>query len=120
MMRFLFQNKTKIQNDQAKKNKDNAYQRKIFEKAKEAALKERERIIAQSRLDSENILKGAERMKERIIAEARLEAQHIIQQGREEILKEKEKLRSDMTLQFDETGRMEMLLNKVYQGQRIL
>ena len=120
MMRFLFKHKTNIPNDQCLTSKDNAYQRKIFKKAREAALKEREKIIAHSRLESENILKDAEKMKERIIAAARLEAQQIIEQGRCSVKKEKEKLKSDMTLQFEETGRMESLLSKVHQGYRIL
>ncbi|MGA1870886.1 MAG: hypothetical protein ACMUJM_20310 [bacterium] len=120
MRGFLFKRNTKIPDDQGMKNKGEAQTKKIIEKAKKAALKEKEKILAQSRLDSENIIKDAERRKEIIIAAAYLEAERIIQEGKDEIMKEKEKLKSDKSIQYHETGRMEMLLSKVYDGHKIL
>ena len=71
-------------------------------KEKEDALKEREEIIAKSKLDSRKIIKEAEKTKQSIIAAANKDAEKIIAESRGVIAKEREKLKEEMNLQLIE------------------
>ncbi|MGA1823735.1 MAG: F0F1 ATP synthase subunit B [bacterium] len=102
MRKFFFKPVVEILEDRREKIKEGLAQREIAKKEKEAALKEREEIIAKGRIDSRNIIKEAEKKKEQIIAAAKAEADEIISQGKKSIFQEREKLKEEMNLQLIE------------------
>ncbi|MGA1867520.1 MAG: F0F1 ATP synthase subunit B [bacterium] len=102
LRKFFFRPIVEILEDRREKIKEGLAQREIAKKEKEDALKERETIIAKSKVESRNIVKEAEKAKEKIIATAKEEAERIIAESKKEIFKEKEKLKEEMNLQLIE------------------
>ena len=78
LRKFFFRPIVDILEDRREKIKEGLAQREIAKKEKENALKERETIIAKSRVDSRNIVKEAEKTKEKILATAKEEAERMI------------------------------------------
>ena len=74
--------------------------RAIEKQEREKIVKQREEVIAQTKLEAQKIIKQANEMKEKILAKAKEEAEIFLQQAKEEIDKEREELKEEMNLKL--------------------
>jgi len=102
LKKFFFKPVVDILDARKEKIKEGLAQREIAKQEQEAALKEREKIIAKSRVDSKNIIKEAEKARGDIIAKANEEAKNIIEKTNKLIAAQKEKMKEEMNLQLIE------------------
>jgi len=111
MKKFFFKPIMEIIEARKEKIEEGLKQRAIAKQEQEQALKDREEIIAQTKVDAQKILNQTEKMKKDIIEKAKKDAEAIIQEARAEIAKEREELRQEMNLKL-----IDLVTNAAYRA----
>lgn len=98
LKKTLFTPVYNILEERKSKIKEGINQIKQATKEKEVANLEKKELIAQTRKESEEIIRKAEKTRKEIIKQGRDEAERLIEMSRKDIVKEKEDLKKEMNV----------------------